>query len=126
MSDQDIFGIEPDSENDFLPEDAADDAAETTPEDASDAGTSVDDFVNEETLVDLGIDPSNVVTLRTSSGSSHYIAVSEPTKLVDLKLRSGLTYTTGTQFYLNGTPINDDAVVPMGATIMAVGSVKGG
>jgi len=93
------------------------------------AQTSLDDFVNAETepeTADLGVDPNNVIQIRTSSGQSHYVAVSEATTLGRIKERSGLTYGAGTQFFLNNTVIGDDMVVPMGSTVVAVGSVKGG
>ncbi len=119
----DIFGTngEPEQEGALMPEGQGE--ADPTSEPPA---STVDDFVNEETPVDLGVDPQAFVTLRTSSGTSHYVAVAGPSTLADIKLHSGLTFTTGTQFFLNGTVIEDAAVVPAGATLVAVGSVKGG
>jgi len=97
-----------------------------TPAAPAEEDSDMDDFVTEEPAPDLGIDPSNVVTIRTSSGQSHYVAVTDALTLGRIKEKSGLTYGAGTQFFLNNTVINDGDTVPMGATLTAVGSVKGG
>jgi len=99
-----------------------------TPEEVQAAPAALDDFVNDETAPaeDLGVDPNLVIQIRTSSGQSHYVAVEEATTLGRIKERSGLTFGAGTQFFLNNTVINDEAVVPAGSTVVAIGSVKGG
>ncbi len=74
----------------------------------------------------LGIDPNQIVTLRTSDGSTHYIAVEGPMTLAELKRRSDLNFGGNVQVFLNNAVISDETVVPAGATIVAVGSVKGG
>ncbi len=91
-----------------------------------DTNSTMDDFVNTEAAPDLGVDANKIVTVRTSSGQSNYVAVDGPTTLRDIKLKSGLTYAPGTQIFLNNTVVNDDTVIPEGSTLVAIGSVKGG
>lgn len=71
------------------------------------------------------VDPTQVITLRTSGGESRYIPTNEPLSLSEVKSLSGLTFGA-VQFYMNAQVIADDTIVPVGAVVAAVGNVKGG
>lgn len=87
---------------------------------------SMDDYVTDTEPVDLGVDPDQIVTIRTSSGQSHYVAVDGALTLAEIKVKSGLNFGVGTQVFLNNTVVTDSTVIPAGSTITAIGSVKGG
>jgi hypothetical protein len=83
-----------------------------------------DDDLFEETAEPM-IDPTQVITLRTSGGDSRYIPADEPMALSQVKGLSGLTFGS-VAFYMNAAVIDDATVIPVGATVTAVGNVKGG
>ena len=71
------------------------------------------------------VDPTQVITLRTSGGETRYIPSSEPLSLSQVKALSGLTFGAVT-FYMNAAAIDDTTVVPVGSVVTAIGNVKGG
>jgi hypothetical protein len=73
-----------------------------------------------------GVNADQVITIRTSSGQSHYVVSTEPLTLLQVKEKSGLTFAPGVQTFLNNAIVDDTTVIPLGATVVAVGSVKGG
>ena len=88
---------------------------------------SMDDFLPQGNTPDMsGVDMQQVITIRTSSGQSHYVPSPEALTLQQVKEKSGLTFAAGTQVFLNNAIITDETVIPAGATIVAVGTVKGG
>jgi len=71
------------------------------------------------------VDPTQVITLRTSGGETRFIPSSEPLSLSQVKALSGLTFGAVT-FYMNAAAIDDTTVVPVGSVVTAIGNVKGG
>lgn len=71
------------------------------------------------------VDPTQVITLRTSGGDTRYIPAIEPMTLSQVKALSGLTFGA-VQFYMNAVVISDDTVIPVGGVVTAIGNVKGG
>jgi hypothetical protein len=72
------------------------------------------------------VDPDAIVTIRPSSGEARYQVVDEPTSLSELMQRAGLTYNGQLDAYVEGTPIELDALVQGGQTVVLIGNVKGG
>jgi hypothetical protein len=71
------------------------------------------------------VDPTQVITLRTSGGETRYIPADEPMTLAMVKNLSGLAFGA-VSFYMNAAVIDDNTVIPVGSVITAVGNVKGG
>ena len=71
------------------------------------------------------VDPTQVITLRTSGGETRFIPSSESLSLSQVKALSGLTFGAVT-FYMNAAAIDDTTVVPVGSVVTAIGNVKGG
>ena len=87
----------------------------------------MDDFMPQGPVEPLqGVNQDQIVTIRTSSGQSKYVASTEALTLAQVKEKSGLTFSQGTQVFLNNAIITDETIVPLGSTIVAVGNVKGG
>gem|GEM_PF-2321850 len=76
-------------------------------------------------LLEPAVDPTQVITLRTSGGETRYIPATEPMTLSEVKALSGLTFGA-VQFFMNAAVIEDSTVVPVGSVISAIGNVKGG
>ena len=83
------------------------------------------DELETEGMPDPVVDPTQVITLRTSGGETRYIPATEPMSLAEVKAVSGLTFGA-VQFYMNAAVIEDSTIVPVGAVISAIGNVKGG
>jgi hypothetical protein len=71
------------------------------------------------------VDPTQVITLRTSGGETRYVPSSEPLPLAQVKALSGLTFGAVT-FYMNAAVVDDLTVIPAGSVVTAIGNVKGG
>jgi hypothetical protein len=100
-----------------IPEEFADDEVEEVEEEEE-----LDDLFEEEQPV---VDPTQVITLRTSGGETRYIPTQESLSLGQIKGLSGLTFGAVT-FYYNASVIDDATVIPVGGVVTAVGNVKGG
>jgi hypothetical protein len=84
------------------------------------------DFEDEEFEVEAPVvDPTQVITLRTSGGETRYIPSDEPLSLAQVKALSGLTFGAVT-FYMNAAVIDDATIIPVGSVVTAIGNVKGG
>ncbi len=83
-----------------------------------------DTFEDEQGLAPI-VDPTQVITLRTSGGETRYVPAAEAITLAQLKALSGLTFGAVT-FYMNAAVIDDATVVPVGSVVSAIGNVKGG
>ncbi len=83
-----------------------------------------DDLASEE-LPEPAVDPTQVITIRTSGGDTRYIPANAPMTLAEVKAISGLTFGA-VQFYMSAAVIDDATVIPVGAVISAIGNVKGG
>jgi sulfur carrier protein ThiS len=71
-------------------------------------------------------DPTTVVTIQTSSGGKFYVPVGEGGMSVkDLMTAAHLTVGV-VEYWLNGSAVNADTVIPGGQTLSVVGVVKGG
>ena len=81
-----------------------------------------EEALEEEELI---VDPTQVITLRTSGGETRYIPAAESMTLAQVKALSGMTFGAVT-FYMNAAVIGDDTVVPVGSVVTAIGNVKGG
>jgi hypothetical protein len=84
----------------------------------------LDDELFEEELEPV-VDPTQVITLRTSGGQTRYIPAGDPMTLAEIKGLSGLTFGAVT-FYYNTQVIDDATVIPVGGVVTAIGNVKGG
>ena len=84
-----------------------------------------DDELDQEAVPDPMVDPTQVITIRTSGGETRYIPTAEPRTLGEVKAMSGLTFGA-VQFYMNAAVIDDATVIPVGSVISAIGNVKGG
>lgn len=97
----------------------------------SDQNTPVtpnDDF---DDLFEQAAEPvsaSPTITVRTTSGDARYIPVNGPTRLSDVVAMSGLSINGNISYFMDGgTQITDPStIIPVGASITIVGSVKGG
>lgn len=85
----------------------------------------VESFISAEEGFELP-DPDSVVTIRTTTGGDKYVPVSEPTPVSEIIARSGLFFGGAVEYYLNGSTIRPDELVPPGSTLTVIGSVKGG
>jgi hypothetical protein len=84
----------------------------------------LDDELFEEELEPV-VDPTQVITLRTSGGQTRYIPAGDPMTLAEIKGLSGLTFGAVT-FYYNAQVIDDTTIIPVGGVVTAIGNVKGG
>lgn len=84
-----------------------------------------EEFEEELAEEEIVVDPTRVITLRTSGGETRYIPADDPLTLSQVKNLSGLAFGA-VQFYMNANVIDDATVVPVGAVVTAIGNVKGG
>jgi|GEM_PF-3398983 len=104
------------------------DAEELTDGVAADDSGGEEDFFSETEEEDGFIlpDPAAVITLQTSSGGKFYIpAPAEGMTVAAVMTAAGLTVGV-VEYYLNGSQVKADTVVPGGQTLSVVGVVKGG
>jgi hypothetical protein len=85
----------------------------------------MDDDFEDDAGVEAIVDPTQVITLRTSGGETRYIPCQEALRLGQVKALSGLTFGAVT-FYMNASVVDDATIIPVGSVITAVGNVKGG
>ena len=83
------------------------------------------DFFNEDDDP-ADFDPTQVISLRSSSGGSFDVPSSEPMAISAVLQAANLAVGQGIEFWVNGTRVESDFVVAPGATINAIGMVKGG
>jgi hypothetical protein len=88
----------------------------------------LDELLDEIDAEDLGVDPQRMITIRTTSGGATSIPVAEGETLsiADALDRANLTATRDVEYYVGGEPREADFQVAGGASITAVGTVKGG
>jgi hypothetical protein len=69
----------------------------------------------------------NTITVRTTTGDSRYVPVQGPTSLRLVLQQAGLPINGVTQFWMDGVQLSSqDQIIPVGAQVMLVTSVKGG
>jgi len=74
---------------------------------------------------ELGIDPGQVITIRSSSGASQFVLAPEAMSLSEAINRSGLAIVGAYNVYMDGAEITGETLVPPGATVTIIGAVKG-
>ena len=84
-----------------------------------------DDFFGDTDGFELP-DPEHVITVLTSSGGRTYVPAQEAMSVNDVISLSGFNVMHGAEFYLNGSILPTDGMVPAGQTLQIVGTVKGG
>lgn len=71
--------------------------------------------------------PETIITLRSTSGGDDFaIPVEGPTSIRDLIEGAGLAVSPSIEYWVDGAPVGPEHVVAPGATVTAVGQVKGG
>lgn len=71
--------------------------------------------------------PENVVTLRSTSGGEDFaIPVEGPLTIRELIESAGLAVSPSIEYWVDQSPVGPDYTVAPGATVTAVGQVKGG
>ena len=109
-----------------LPEDGVAEEVENTEETtAEQTSDELADFVGQtEAQVDLPTD--SYITVRANGGEPKYVPAQ--TSMTPRSLLQALSLTTNgaVEFWLNGAKIDWDGIVPIGAVMTIVGSVKGG
>ncbi len=70
--------------------------------------------------------PQQMITVQTSSGGRNYVNTDVALPVSDVLAKAGIHFVTGTEFWLNGSKVELNAMVPPAQTLMVVSSVKGG
>lgn len=73
-----------------------------------------------------GIDPSQMVTIRSSNGQGFTVAVEGPTPLSKVLAMSGLAFQQATEYWVNGSRVDVSMEVGPGSVVTATTVVKGG
>jgi hypothetical protein len=71
-------------------------------------------------------DPTQVVFIRSTGGANVEVPIEEPMAIRDVLTRGGLTVSSNIEYWVDGVSVQPDHVVAPGATVTAVGIVKGG
>jgi len=71
-------------------------------------------------------DPNTIVKFLSTAGGSQDIPVEGPTTISELLALGGIAVGANVQFWVNNAQVQPDFVVAPGATVTAVGLVKGG
>jgi hypothetical protein len=83
-------------------------------------------FINaSEEVADMPAE-ATYITVRTSGGQPKYVPTSVSMTPRDILGAGGIFVTGVVEYWLNGAKIGLDEIVPVGATLTIVGSVKGG
>jgi hypothetical protein len=105
---------------------------ESAPQGA-DTTNQTEEFVNfSQFLADLpeeeqgDFDPNQIITIRSSAGGTFTVPTSEPMTIQALLERAELTTSPSIEYWVNGVVVGSDFVVAPGATVSAVGLIKGG
>lgn len=86
-----------------------------------------EDFLNGIEEDEGGLfDPSQVVFIRSTAGAAVEVPIEEPMAIRDVLQRGGLTVSTNIEYWVDGVAVQPDHMVAPGATVTAVGVVKGG
>jgi hypothetical protein len=87
---------------------------------------AVENEWEDEEGYDTIVDRSRLVRFLPTSGGPRDVAITEPMSLYAVLTTGSLTFAVGTQFEMDGVKIGMDTIVQPGATIVAIGQVKGG
>lgn len=71
-------------------------------------------------------DPTQVVTVRTTSGGSTEVPMDGPATISDVFDKAGLAVGRNVEYWVNGQQVEASFEVAPGAVVTAVGMVKGG
>ena len=71
-------------------------------------------------------DPSQVVTIRSTGGGEHVVPITDPMPIRDVLHQAGLLASAQIEYWVDGNAVASDFVVAPGATVTAIGVVKGG
>ena len=72
-----------------------------------------------------GVPAETYIHITTSGGGNQYVPTSEPLTVRDLILRSGLAIQGAYDVYMDQNIVQQDTLVPLGATVTLLGNVKG-
>ena len=101
-------------------EDVATPAAPATPSEEENLTAFAEEVVE-------GVDPSQYITFTTTGGQARYVPATEPMRLAEAFATTGLVVGGAFKFFLNGTEVNWDTIIPNGSTVSILGqAVKGG
>ena len=71
-------------------------------------------------------DPSQAITIRSSSGGTFEVPTTDPMTIAAALETAGLTVGQNVEYWVNNNRVQADQVVAPGAIVAAVGRVKGG
>lgn len=71
-------------------------------------------------------DPSQVVTIRSTGGGVHEVPIDGPMTIREVLQQAGLLASAQIEYWVDGNAVAPEFVVAPGATVTAIGIVKGG
>jgi hypothetical protein len=111
-----------------LPVEGADpEAEEDQVEETEEETDEVDNFLSD--VEEEGVIPSaaSVITVQTSGGDTRYVPTETSLTVKDLLSKANLLVGGTVEYWLNGSKLqSSDEIIPIGAKLVVVGSVKGG
>lgn len=103
----------------------ADDELPEDPEEGEETSNPFEEFLSDAMEVP-GIDPSQIVTIRSANGQGYSVIVEGPTPLSEVLRMSGLNFQEATEYWVNGSHVDKTMPVAPGAVVVATTVVKGG
>jgi hypothetical protein len=70
--------------------------------------------------------PESYITLRTAGGDTRYVETAEALPVISLLEKSDLRINGDVQAWFEGAQVNLSTTIPVGGTVILIGSVKGG
>lgn len=83
------------------------------------------DGIDEDLLEDLP-DPSRVIGIKTQGAETRFVPATEAMSIPALLQAAGLTVSAAVEYWLNGSVVSQNELIPVGQTLVIVGTVKGG
>ncbi len=66
------------------------------------------------------------ITVRSSNGGTRYVPTSEALTVAAVMQSSGLFVSGAVDYFLDGTRVVSESLIPVGSTLTIIGAVKGG